>query len=313
MEKAYDRVPRGEVWRCLRERKVSEKYVRLVQDVYEGATTQARSSVGLTESFPVGVGLHQGSSLSPYIFDLIMDVLGQNIIAPAPWDMLFADDIVLMDTTREGVERKLEAWRKEIEDRGPRISRKKTEYMVFNGEDEVGEILLLGERVKKVNNFKYLGSHLSADGNLDVEINHRIKSGWNNWKKVSGVLCDKKISARVKGKVHKTVVRPAMIYGAEAWPIKKSQERKLDVAEMKMLRWMCGVTRLDKIRNERIRGTVKVVEASKKVQERRLQWYGHIKRRDGQYLGNRICEMVVEGTRRRGRPKTRWRDRVGGI
>lgn len=87
MEKAYDRVPRGEVWRCLRERKVSEKYVRLVQDVYEGATTQARSSVGLTESFPVGVGLHQGSSLSPYIFDLIMDVLGQNIIASAPWDM----------------------------------------------------------------------------------------------------------------------------------------------------------------------------------------------------------------------------------
>ncbi|XP_063595885.1 uncharacterized protein LOC134772741 [Penaeus indicus] len=102
LEKAYDRVPRGEVWRCLRERNVSEKYVRLVQDMYEGATTQARSSVGLTEKFSVAVGLHQGSSLSPYIFDLVMDVLGQNIIAPAPWDMLFADDIVLIDTTREG-------------------------------------------------------------------------------------------------------------------------------------------------------------------------------------------------------------------
>ncbi|XP_063601122.1 uncharacterized protein LOC134777215 [Penaeus indicus] len=80
-EKTYDRVPRGEVWRCLRERNVSEKYIRLVQDMYEGATTQARSSVGLTEKFSVAVGLHQGSSLSPHIFDLIMDVLGQNIIA----------------------------------------------------------------------------------------------------------------------------------------------------------------------------------------------------------------------------------------
>ncbi|XP_063600550.1 uncharacterized protein LOC134776733 [Penaeus indicus] len=143
--------------------------------------------------------------------------------------------------------------------------------MVFNGEEEIGEIMLLGKKVKKVNNFKYLGSHLTSDGNLHVEINHRIKSGWNNWKNVSGVICDKKISARVKGKVHKTVVRPAMINGAEAWPIKKSQEKKLDVFEMKMLRWMCGVTKLDKIWNERIRGTNKVVEASKKVQERRLQ------------------------------------------
>lgn len=90
LEKAYDRVPRGEAWRCLRERNVSEKYVRLVQDMYERVTTQVRSSLGLTEKFYVTVGLHQGSSLSPYIFDLIMDVLGQNIIAPAPWDMLFA-------------------------------------------------------------------------------------------------------------------------------------------------------------------------------------------------------------------------------
>ena len=207
--------------------------------------------------------MHQGSSLSPYIFNLVMDVMGQNIIAPAPWNMLFADDIVLIDTTREGVESKLEAWRKEMEDRGLKISRKKTEYMVFNGEEGLEDILLAGEKVKNVDIFRYLGSHLTSDRNLDPEINYRIQSGWRNWKNVSGVLCDKRISARVKGKVYKTVVRPAMVYGAEAWPIKKSQEKKLDVAEMKMLRWMCGVTKVDRIRNKRIRGTTKVVEFSK--------------------------------------------------
>ena len=67
-----------------------------------------------------------------------------------------------------------------------------------------------------MNKFKYLGSHLTSDGNFDPEINHRIQAGWYNWKKVSGVLCDRKISARVKGKVYKTAVRPALIYGAEA-------------------------------------------------------------------------------------------------
>ncbi|XP_013781358.1 uncharacterized protein LOC106465670 [Limulus polyphemus] len=106
LEKAYDRVPREEVWRCLREKRVSEKYVKLVKDMYEGARTQVRTSVGLMEKFTVTVGLHQGSSLSLYIFDVIMDVLGQGIVELAPWDMLFADDIVLIDT--KGVEQKLE-------------------------------------------------------------------------------------------------------------------------------------------------------------------------------------------------------------
>ena len=56
-----------------------------------------------------------------------------------------------------------------------------------------------------------------------------------------------------------------MMYGLETAPIKKTEEKKLDVAEMKMLRWMSGVTREDRIRNEYIRGSLKVVEVSKKV------------------------------------------------
>ena len=83
-----------------------------------------------------------------------------------------------------------------------------------------------------------------------------------------------------KGKNYKTVVRPAMMYGMEATPIKKVNEKRMNVAEMKMLRWMSGVTRRDRISNTRIRGTVIVAELLKKVQEARLRWYGHVLRRD---------------------------------
>ena len=62
----------------------------------------------------------------------------------------------------------------------------------------------------------------------------------------------------IKGKVYRTVVRRALMYGAETWASKKAQEKKLEVAEMRMIQWMCGVTKLDKIRNERIRVTAKV-------------------------------------------------------
>ena len=105
--------------------------------------------------------------------------------------------------------------------------------------------------------------------------------------------------------------RTALVYGAETWALKKAQEKKWEVAEMRMmLQWMCRVTKLDKIRNERIRGTTKVEEITKKVQETRLKSYGHVMRREEHYVGRRAMEMKVRGRRKRGRPKRRWLDKV---
>ena len=67
---------------------------------------------------------------------------------------------------------------------------------------------------------------------------------------------------KLEGKVYKTVVRPALLYGAETWVTTRGQEARLEVNEMRMLRWMCGVTRRDNIRNEHIRGTTRVVQAN---------------------------------------------------
>ena len=75
-----------------------------------------------------------------------------------------------------------------------------------------------------------------------------------------------------------------------------------------MLRWLSGVTRRDRIPNKRIRGTVKVAELSKKVQEVRLRWYGDILRRDKEVVERRMMDLEVQGHRGRGRPKSRWKD-----
>ena len=71
-----------------------------------------------------------------------------------------------------------------------------------------------------------------------------------SWKKVSGVLCDRKLSARVKCKMYKSVVRPAMLYGIETVSVTERQVGKMEVAELKIVRWAMGVTTKDKIRNE---------------------------------------------------------------
>ncbi|KAK3520207.1 hypothetical protein QTP70_019359 [Hemibagrus guttatus] len=77
LEKAYDRVPREELWYCMRKSGVAEKYVKVLQDMYERSRTVVRCAVGQTEEFKVDVGLHQGSALSPFLFAMVMDQLSE--------------------------------------------------------------------------------------------------------------------------------------------------------------------------------------------------------------------------------------------
>ncbi|KAK3567839.1 hypothetical protein QTP86_027365 [Hemibagrus guttatus] len=274
LEKAYDRVPREELWYCMRKSGVAEKYV------FRLCRTVVRCAVGQTEEFNVEVGLHQGSALSPFLFAMVMDQLSEEVRQDSPWTMMFADDIVICSESREQVEENLERWRFALERRGMKVSRSKTEYMCVNEREGSGTVRLQGEEVKKVQEFKYLGSTVQSNGECGKEVKKRVQAGWNGWRKVSGVLCDQKISARIKGKVYRTVVRPAMLYGLETVSLRKRQESELEVAELKMLRFSLGVTRLDRIRNEYIRGTAHVGRLRDKVREARLRWFGHVQRRD---------------------------------
>ena len=79
LEKAYDRVLREELWECLRLAETSECSIKIIQDMYDGATTTVRSAAGLTKKFKKGVGLHQGSSLNPFLFAIIIDRLTEDM------------------------------------------------------------------------------------------------------------------------------------------------------------------------------------------------------------------------------------------
>ena len=94
LEKAYDKILRNVMWWSLDKHKAPSKYVTLIKDMYNNVVTSVRTNDGNIDYFPIKIGLHQGSALSPYLFALVMDEVTRNIQGDIPWCMLFADDVV---------------------------------------------------------------------------------------------------------------------------------------------------------------------------------------------------------------------------
>ena len=205
LEKAYDKVPREEVWYCMIKSGLEERHVRIVQDMYDDCTTTVRCAVGVTVGFEVKVGLHQGSALCPCLFAMLMDRMTDEIREEAPWTMMFADDIVICSESKEHVEEKLESWRYALERKGLKVNRRKTEYMCVNERQDNGSgaVKMQGEEVAKVEDFKYLGSTVQSNGECGREVKKRVQAGWNGWRRMSGVICDRRVPAGVKGRMHK--------------------------------------------------------------------------------------------------------------
>jgi hypothetical protein len=129
LEKVYDKVPRNVMWWALQKHKISSKYIIIIKNMYDNVMTSVRTSDKDTNDFSINIELHQGSALSSYLFALVMDEVIRGIQSGISWCILFADDVLLVDESRMGVDQKLKLWRQTLKAKGFRLSRFKTEYM----------------------------------------------------------------------------------------------------------------------------------------------------------------------------------------
>ena len=99
--------------------------------------------------------------------------------------MLFGDDIVICEKTREEVEQRLQSWRYALEKREMKISRSKTKYLCINGENDDKTVMMEDTKVSRVKEFKYLGSTVQESGICQRKVKKRVQERWNGWRKVS--------------------------------------------------------------------------------------------------------------------------------
>jgi hypothetical protein len=111
------------------------------------------------------------------------------------------------------------------------------------------------------------------------------------------------VPLKLKGKIYRTAIRPAMLYGAECWPTKRRHIQQLSVAEMRMLRWICGNTRRDRVWNDDIHERLGVAPVEEKLVQHRLRWFEHIQRRPAEALvRSGVIRRSSNEKRGRGRP-----------
>ena len=312
LEKAFDTVPRQMAITTLRWMGAPESEVKMVEAMYENTKARVVIGSGMSNEFQVNIGLRQGSALSPLLFILVMELISRKIsTTDALRKIMYADDIVIVAEHREELQGALEEWNDMFKKHGLNMNLDKTEVMWVGKQREELNIRLEEKYIKQVKNFVYLGGNISENGRVDVEVRRRIQAGANAWRNVEGVMVDRKISRKLKGKVLDSCVVPASTYGLETLALSELHQHKLQVCENNWIRKIAGVRRVERRRMKDLREEV----GSKacivgKIVKSRMKWAGHMVRMNDDKLPKRAETKRQEGSRKRGRPQLRWEDCV---
>jgi hypothetical protein len=202
---------------------------------------------------------------------------------------------------------------------GLRINEEKIEYTVVsrrNGNLVQEEFIEVEEyKFRRVDQFKYLGSIITQDNDVKTEISMRLQSGYKCFFGLSKIFRSKANSKNLKVRMYLTLLRPIVLYGAETWPLRKTEERRMPVFERKILRKIYGAyfdvltNEWRKLHNDELQSLFQRPDVLKEIKKRWLVWAGHVWRNHDSLI-RRVIEENPVGRRPLGRPRLRWEDCV---
>ena len=143
LEKAFDRVPREVLWWALRKMGLCEWMIKIIESMYEGVTTSVKLGEELSSEFEIKVGMHQGSVLSPLLFSIVLEALSSKERLGLPWELLYADDLVILADSEKDLLARIKIWKCVLEKKGLRVNVSKTKVLKCGY--EVGEVIKSGK------------------------------------------------------------------------------------------------------------------------------------------------------------------------
>ena len=163
--------------------------------------------------------------------------------------------------------------------------------------------------METVSKFSYLGDRLNATGGCETAVTARSKIGWVKFRICSEILKGRRFSLKIKGKVYKSCVRSAMLYGSEAWCLREKEMVILRRKERATIRAMCGVKLLDRRNSEELMDMLGIKKSlDRMAKPSSMRWYGHVSRKEDENAIVTALKLEVSGSRER--PKQTWKTQV---
>ena len=328
LEKAYDRIDRDAMWKILRIYGVGGRLLVAIQSFYVNSRACVRVGSSESDWFGVVVGLRQGCVMSSWLFNMFMDGVVREVNARTRGglelkmdggqvlrvkQLLFADDTALVEETEEKLQVLVREFGRACDRRKLRVNVVKSKVLRCTRSGGVGRlnVRLNGEMLEEVDSFKYLGSLIEADGGVIMEVKQRVNEAGRVLGGMKRVWNSRYLGMKAKRLLYEGVVVPTALYAAETWGLRAAERRRLDVMEMRCLRSMCGVSRMDRLRNEEVRRRTGVMgELAGRAERSALRWFGHMERMGEERLVKKVMNAEAGGRGARGRPPYRWRDGV---
>lgn len=180
--------------------------------------------------------------------------------------------------------------------------------MVFIGKNSIRtKIVINNSGVEQVNAFTYLGCNLSYIHSRDID--NKLAKFQQLLRTIRNTLF-KKVRQDTILKFYKTMAIPTLLYGSETWTLTTSQLKRIEAAEMRLLRPLAGYTLYDHKYNEDIRQELNIAAITETIHKYRSNWHEHVLRMPNDRLPRRLLNYRPLGYRDRGRPKKRWRDQL---
>jgi hypothetical protein len=324
---AFDSVARESIYTIAVQLGFPSKIVSMIQCLYRSTQSVVRAYGKASEPFDVVTGVRQGSILSPFLFNMVVDeVLRKALDEPHAggvqistrseplFDLAYADDIVVLAESSEYAQLMLDRVSLEASKVGLRINVGKTKVMYSCCEPAA--VALNGQALEIVNSFTYLGSEITPTGDVTNETRKRIAKASGAFRSLERCLWSRNdISAKTKARVYDAAIRSILLYGCETWPMKVSDEETMASFERrcwrKAIKSRPGVT----LSNREVeRRFLHECPLSAVIQDRRLRWAGHVLRMEDSRLPLQLLRAgPIRGWRRPvGGVRTTWRRRVAG-
>ena len=316
-EKAFDSVHRDSMWRILRHYGIPDKIVRVIRALYENFECRVAHNNKLSDTFQVKSGVRQGCILSPILFSLAIDWIMHKTLdgrrQGIQWtltsileDLDYADDLSLLASRHQDIQQKTNNLAKHAALIGLKVNTGKTKVLKINA--TVRESLSLEDKqLEEVEEFIYLGSEVTNDGNCFKEVKNRIGKARQAFGMLRNVWKSGKISLSTKLRIFKSNVLSVLLYGSECWKTTNAIEMKLEGFQNKCLRQILRIFWPNIISNEELLRRTRIQPLTIVIRHRRWRWLGHVLRMRADKLAKTALRWTPQGKRKRGRPKETWR------